>query len=71
MSFAFNLGGDDIDLDDEDVPIISKNHETFGSLETDSTSVKIYTIGDNYLRDVPTLSLVSPEECLVCGRLIF
>jgi hypothetical protein len=63
MSFAFNLGGDDIDLDETDLQISSKDQDTHASLQDISTPpVKTYAIGDNYPQDASTLSLVSSQR---------
>lgn len=66
MSFAFNLGGDDIDLDEADLQISSKNQDTHASLQDTATpTVKTYAIGDNYPQDGSTLSLVSFQRIVV------
>jgi hypothetical protein len=63
MAFAFNIGGDDIDLDEDDVPEMTKDNDRSATVQHQATApVEIYVVGDKYPRDGPTLSLVSPED---------
>ena len=62
MAFSFSLGGDDIDIDEDDSPASTKDQEKISSMQADSTRpVKSYHIGESYPEDDSTRSFVSTQ----------
>jgi hypothetical protein len=62
MAFSFNLGGDDIDMDENDSQASTKDQEKSLLTQASSTRpVKSYFIGEIYPKDDSTRSFVSTK----------
>jgi hypothetical protein len=61
MAFAFNLGGDDIDLEDDDK---EQHNDEQGAHATEpegsALRLRNYNLGDDYPEDSSTTAFVSP-----------
>lgn len=59
MAFAFNLGGDDIDLDEDDLPLSSNTENTQLSIaDEQALPVRSYLVDDERPQDEGTRSFV-------------
>ena len=62
MAFSFNLGDDDIDMDEDDSPASTKDQAKSLLMQANSTRpVKSYFIGEFYPKDDSTRSFVSTQ----------
>lgn len=71
MAFAFNLGGDDIDLEDESLEAQRGSQDRLSyKLSTSAHPIRHYCIGDTDLQSESTRSFVSNGSFLLFSRLL-